>query len=121
MTAAQCEAAAKVSTARGKVKMDDVRHALRKPRYRKQAARVEELLVMDVEFRKMRDIGRDDFEKYANEDYGGGALRLGSLGEISWVWAGIVEEGDGTAAAANATTPAEGTKRKRPYNRKQPR
>jgi hypothetical protein len=58
--------------------MADVRHALRKPRYRKQAARVEELLVMDVELKKARNVGVDNFEEYANDQFEGGS-------SLSWL------------------------------------
>lgn len=73
----QCVSAHGVSTNRGKLKLDDVRFALRKPHHSKQLSRVEELLIMDQELKKARNIGQDNLADYAREGLSSNPPNLG--------------------------------------------
>lgn len=62
----QCGQAQRVSTNRGKIKVDDFKFALRKDP--KKLARVDELLFMAEDIARAR--GKDDFVQYAEEEAG---------------------------------------------------
>jgi len=59
-----CHTAHRVSTNRGKLRVEDLRYALRTPSRAKQLGRVDELYAMQVQFDRVKKL---DFADYAKE------------------------------------------------------